>query len=134
MSTAPNNEKLLILAAVGVGIYLVMARRQVRAATPVTPATATANNRAAANGLALGSIASIFRTVGGWFNPNTSPQAMANAAQVGANNAISDGNYAGADWNALASSATDGVAANVPNLSTFDATQLPGLYGSSASY
>jgi hypothetical protein len=123
-SIHPNN--IAVLAAVGIAAYWFLTRRAV-AAPVVTPAgvagaTPAAPNIANVLGGLVGSITNLF-------NPGASAGAQAQAAAVGAANALSD-TYAGADWSALASSAVDGVAYNPPTSSAYDSLGMSYLDGS----
>ena len=116
MSAAPNPNKLLLLGVLGVAVFL-YARRASAAATVVTPATAQAGTA----GSLLGSITKALGSLGGLVSGTPSASAVAAGAAVGAANAVSDANYAGANWAALASSGVDGIAQSVPSQSTYDA-------------
>ena len=128
MSAAPNPSKFLLIAALGVGAYWFASRRA--SAAPVV--TAAARRPAASSGGSL--LSAVGHLVGNLLGTsNTSPAALATGAAVGAANAVSDANYAGADFSRMASSAVDGVAANVPNMAVYDSAAY-GLDGSNGAY
>lgn len=116
-ASSPNPNNLAVLALVGIGAYWFLTRRA-HAGPAVTPA-AVAGAQLAAPSIAnvLGGLAG---SLSRFFNPNLSSGVQAQAQAVGVANAISDANYAGADWSALASSAVDGVAYNPPTGSAYD--------------
>lgn len=115
-AAAPNPQNLIVLAAIGIGVYWFMTKHKVAAATPPTQAVSNpyTNVASAANTVAnvVGAVSRLFN--GGNAAGTTDGRSASDwsPASTGANNPSA---Y-------LASSAVDGVAANYPgNTSVYDA-------------
>lgn len=129
-SIPPNN--LLMLGAIGIGAYWFLTRRAGAAGLAIPVATPQNPNPSAVNAGVIGSLlGSVTRLFGGSSAPSSA--AMQQSAAVGASNAISDANYAGANWGALSSSAVDGVAYNPTNSAPYDAVNTGTATGADLS-
>lgn len=120
-AAAPNPENLIVLAAIGIGVYWFMTKRRVAAGTVPTqavsnPYTGVAN--------AANTVANVAGALRGLFGGGASSGSSWSPADTGANNPSA---Y-------VASSAVDGVAANIPgNSSVYDASAY-GLDGSNGAF
>lgn len=116
-AAAPNPQKLILLAAVGIGVYWFMSRRAHAAAAPTPSGQAVANPNLASS--PANTLANTVGAIARLFNSGITPGTYDGRAATPYSPAISGGNNPSA-YNA--SSAVDGAPVNIPNQSTYDAT------------
>jgi hypothetical protein len=116
-AAAPNPKDIAILAALGIGVYWFMTRRAV-AATPQAVSLA-ANTPTTAQALATSAAGLIGKLLGTASSaPAVTPGTYDGRAAVPWSPAATGANNPSAY---LASSAVDGIAANIPNTAVYDA-------------
>lgn len=118
MSAAPNPTKLILLGAIGIGVYFFMSRRAQAAPVAVSPTSPQAGATYARNDAAMW--ATIWNQIGRPTLNDIAARTAAAARASGAADTTNPGNYIGDEAVYLSSSAVDGMPINPVTSSVFD--------------